>query len=505
MSNQKFKDAIQAGYSFEGKTLMIGGAMVGGETQTGSFVEIPLSTMNRHGLIAGATGTGKTKTMQLLAEKLSVAGTPVLVMDIKGDLSGVSQPSAGHKKIDERHTAIGLDWNAENLPVEFVTISDQPGTKLRATVSEFGPVLISKILELNDTQGSVVSMIFKYCDDRDLPLLDLKDFKKVLQYINGDGKEDIESEYGSVSSASTGAIMRKIIEIEEQGAEKIFGEKSFDVEDLIRKNDEGKGYISVLRLTDLQAKPKLFSTFMLCLLAEVYEKFPEEGDVEQPKLCIFIDEAHLIFDQSSKALLDQLESIVKLIRSKGVGIYFVTQTPKDVPAAILSQLGLKVQHALRAFTANDRKAIKLTAQNYPETEFYDVDELLTNLGIGEAFVTALSEKGNPTPLVHTMLCAPATRMDTITDAELGAVISSSSIAGKYNEEVDRDSAYEILEEKIEKAKESEPEKVKEKTKKTAKKEKSLVDKLSKNTMARQIGRTVAREATRGLLGILGIK
>lgn len=505
MSKQNFIDAIKKGYSFEGKTIEIGGAVVEGQTQTNSIVQIPLSTMNRHGLIAGATGTGKTKTMQLLAEKLSKAGTPVLVMDIKGDLSGISQPSSGHKKIDERHEAIGQEWNAQSLPVEFVTISDQPGTKLRATVSEFGPVLFSKILELNETQSSVVSLIFKYCDDRDLPLLDLKDFKKVLQYINGEGKDDIEGEYGSVSSSSTGAIMRKIIEIEEQGAEKIFGEKSFDVEDLIRQDDEGRGYISVLRLTDLQAKPKLFSTFMLCLLAEVYEKFPEEGDVEQPKLCIFIDEAHLIFDQASKSLLDQLESIVKLIRSKGVGIYFVTQTPKDVPSSILSQLGLKVQHALRAFTANDRKAIKLTAENYPETDFYEVDELLTHLGIGEALVTALSEKGNPTPLVHTMLCAPETRMDTITDSELKASISSSSIAGKYNEEVDRESAYEMLEEKLEKSKESEPEKVKEKTKKTSKKEKSLVEKLSKNTMARQIGRTVAREATRGLLGILGIK
>jgi uncharacterized protein len=511
MANDAFIKTIEEGYTFKGKTIDFGGAMLDKQTVTGSIIKLPLATLNRHGLIAGSTGSGKTKTMQLLAEKLSLAGTPVLVMDIKGDLSGISQASEGHAKIDERHQAIGIDWAAQKLPVEFLSISDQPGTKLRATISEFGPVLFSKILELNDTQSGVVSLIYKYCDDKDLPLLDLKDFKKVIQYITGDGKEEVEAEYGSVSTASTGTIIRKIIELEEQGAEKLFGERSFDVEDLLRKDDEGRGFINVLRLTDLQTKPKLFSTFMLCLLAEIYEKFPEEGDVEQPKLCLFIDEAHLIFNESSKALLDQLESIVKLIRSKGVGVYFVTQTPTDVPSSILAQLGLKIQHSLRAFTANDRKAIKLTAENYPETEFYKVDELLTELGIGEAIITALSEKGNPTPLAHIMLAAPSTRMDTITDQELHAIIDRSSLTSKYNEDIERESAYEILGGKIDQAKklaeeqESQESETSNNTKSVAskpKKEKSMVEELSKNTMVRQVGRTVVREAMRGLLGVL---
>jgi uncharacterized protein len=507
MSQEKFIQSISEGYSFKGKTIDFGGAMLNKQVVTGSHIKLPLSTLNRHGLIAGATGSGKTKTMQLLAEKLSLAGTPVLVMDIKGDLSGISQESTGHEKITQRHEAISIEWKAQKLPVEFLSISDEAGTKLRATVSEFGPVLFSKILELNHTQSGVVSLIFKYCDDKDIPLLDLKDFKKVIQYSTGDGKDEIESEYGAVSTASTGTIMRKIIELEEQGAEKLFGEKSFEVDDLIRKDDQGRGYINVMRLMDLQTKPKLFSTFMLCLLAEIYEKFPEEGDVEQPKLCLFIDEAHLIFDQSSKALLDQLESIVKLIRSKGVGVYFVTQTPTDVPPSILAQLGLKIQHALRAFTANDRKAIKLTAENYPETEFYQVDQLLTELGIGEAVITALSEKGNPTPLAHIMLAAPATRMDTITDQELNAIVDRSELVSKYNEEVDRESAYEILGAKIEKSKaeteiKEEAKKVNNSEPKTLKKEKSMVEEISKNTMVRQVGRTVTRELMRGLLGVL---
>ena len=368
-SADQFKTEITEGYAFKGDSILLGGAMLNGESIPGAQIKAPLKTFNRHGLIAGATGTGKTKTLQNLAERLSEKGVPVLLMDIKGDLSGLTQAGGGHPKIDERHSKIGSPWASQAYPCELLTISDQEGTRMRATISEFGPVLLSKILELNDLQSGIVSIIFKYCDDKGLPLLDIKDFRKVLQYISNDGKEEIEEHYGRVSPSSTGAIMRALITIEEQGADVFFGETSFDVDDLTRIDENGMGYINILRLDDIQSKPKLFSTFMLCLLAEIYSTFPEQGDSGRPELVIFIDEAHLIFEEASKALLSQIETIVKLIRSKGVGIFFVTQNPADVPEDVLSQLGMKVQHALRAFTAKDRKAIKLTAQNYPETDY----------------------------------------------------------------------------------------------------------------------------------------
>ena len=509
MLNVKFQEAIKTGYTFKGKTIAIGGAVLDGQVVIDSIVNLPLSTMNRHGLIAGATGTGKTKTLQKIVEQLSLAGVPTLSMDIKGDLSGLSQAGVLNDKIQSRVTSTGIAWNPHQFPVEFLSISDQKGTKMRATISEFGPVLLSKILELNDTQGGIISLMFKYCDDNNLPLLDLQDFKKTLQYLTNEGKEAIEKEYGAISTTSTATIMRKIIELEEQGANNIFGEKSFEVEDLIRTDASGNGFVNILRLTDMQSKPKLFSTFMLCLLTEIYNTFPEMGDVEKPKLCIFIDEAHLIFESATQSLLDQIETIIKLIRSKGVGIYFITQNPADVPASILGQLGLKVQHALRAFTAADNKVIKLTAQNYPISEFYDVEKLLTSLGMGEAIITALSEKGIPTPLVHTMLSAPESRMDVITDNEMNTIISRSAIAGKYNEVINRDSAYEILTKKleviannqvIETTQNSSPAS-KENTTKSASAEKGMLESLSKNTMVRQISRSVTTEIARGLMGM----
>ncbi|MCI2227959.1 DUF853 domain-containing protein [Polaribacter sp. MSW13] len=445
-----FFEYINKGYKTKGDFIALGAAMLGEETITDAIVKIPLKTLNRHGLIAGATGTGKTKTLQVLAENLSEKGVPVLLMDIKGDLSGLAQPSPGHAKIDERHAKIGIPFEARKFPIEVLSISEQDGTKMRATVSEFGPVLLSRILDLSETQSGIVAIIFKYCDDNKLPLLDIKDFKKVLQYVTNEGKEEIQNEYGRISSSSTGAILRKIVEIEQQGGDLFFGEKSFEVEDLTRVDENGRGIISVLRLTDIQDRPKLFSTFMLQLLAEVYETFPEQGDSGRPELIIFIDEAHLVFEEASKALLNQIESIVKLIRSKGIGLYFVTQNPKDVPEDILAQLGLKIQHALRAFTAKDRKAIKLAAENYPDSEYYDTKEVLTQLGIGEAFVSVLNEKGIPTPLARTMLRAPMSRMDILTDKELKQVIDNSRLIHKYNQNLDRESAYEMLNSKIEK-------------------------------------------------------
>lgn len=448
MSIEKFKEVIEAGYTVSGKYITLGGAMYEGKAIANLFVNIPLKNLNRHGLIAGATGTGKTKTLQALTENLSKEGVPTLLMDLKGDLSGIAAIGEEKSFIKERHAQMNLPYTPEAFPVELLTISKQDGVRMRATVSEFGSVLLSRILDLSDVQEGVLAVVFKYCDDHQYPLLDLKDLKKVLQYATEEGKSEFESEYGRVAASSTSAILRKIVELENQGAELFFGERSFETEDLLHTDEKGRGVVNIIRLTDIQDRPKMFSTFMLCLLAEIYNTFPEIGDQEKPKLVIFIDEAHLIFNQASKALLNQLENIVKLIRSKGVGLIFCTQTPTDVPDAVLSQLGLKIQHALRAFTAKDRQAIKLTAQNYPETSFYNVPEYLTSLGTGEAFVTALDSKGRPTPLVATMMRAPMSRMDILTDTEIKALLDKSVLKAKYNEVIDRESAYEILNAKI---------------------------------------------------------
>jgi DNA helicase HerA-like ATPase len=449
MSNREtFTKHINEGYITKGESIILGGAILEGEAIADALVKIPLKTLNRHGLIAGATGTGKTKTIQVLCEQLSSFGIPTLMMDIKGDFSGIAKEGVEKSFITERHAKINLPYNIAKFPVELLTLSEQGGVRLRATVSEFGPVLFSRILDLNDTQAGVVSIIFKYCDDNKMPLLDLKDFKKVINYITEEGKDEITSEYGRISTSTTGIILRKIIELEQQGADLFFGEMSFEIDDLMRIDENGKGYVNILRLTDIQDKPKLFSTFMLSLLAEIYQQMPEKGDADQPELIIFIDEAHLIFKEASKALLEQIETIVKLIRSKGIGIYFITQNPMDVPSGVLAQLGLKIQHALRAFTAKDRQSIKQTADNYPTSDYYETSEILTSLGIGEALVTALSEKGTPTPLVATMLRAPMSRMDILSESEIQEINSNSKLVKKYSELVDRESAYELLNKKI---------------------------------------------------------
>jgi DNA helicase HerA-like ATPase len=505
----KFQADIEQGYTFKGSCMHLGTAMIEGEAIQDLVVKAPLKTFNRHGLIAGATGTGKTKTLQNVAEQLSESGVSVLLMDVKGDLSGLAKEGGPHRVKDERAALMGETWEPRGYPVELMTISEQDGLRLRATVSEFGPVLFSKILDCTEAQEGIVAIIFKYCDDNGFPLLDLKDFRKALQYLTTEGKEELKEDYGYISAASVGAIMRKLIELETQGADLFFGERSFDVEDLMRKDKNGRGYINILRLTDIQDKPKLFSTFMLCLLAEVYEKLPEEGDLDKPKLVIFIDEAHLVFEEASKALLNQIETIVKLIRSKAVGIFFCTQNPADIPNDVLGQLGMKMQHALRAFTARDRKAIKLVAENYPFTDYYKVDKTLTELGIGEAFITVLNEKGIPTPLVHTMMRAPSSRMDVISDREKSDLLRASDLTAYYNEVIDRESAYEMLSEKIEKvhaAQEKEENRKKTGTSRSKpRKSKSAFDQIFDKTTQRQIGRTVARELTRGLLGVLGIR
>ena len=499
-----FAKAMGEGYAFSGPTITLGAPLLDGECPTGVCVKVPLRTMNRHGLIAGATGTGKTKTLQILAEQLSLNGVPSLLMDIKGDLSGIAAPGSANEKITARHQKMGVPYEPKTLPVELLSLSGQPGARLRATVSEFGPVLLGRILELNDTQESVLALVFKYCDDHALPLLDLKDLRRVLQFTTTEGKEQIQKEYGQVSGATVNTILRKLIEIEQQGADQFFGERSFDVNDLLKLRD-GMGVVHIVRLTDIQDRPRLFSTFMLCLLAEVYATFPEAGDADKPKLVLFIDEAHLIFNTATKPLLEQIETIIKLIRSKGVGVYFCTQDPMDVPDSVLGQLGLKVQHALRAFTAKDRTTIKRTAENYPLTDFYRTEELLTSLGIGEAMVTALSEKGTPTPLAHTLMRAPITRMDVLTPLEIDGLVARSELARNYNEVIDRESAFELLEKRImdhQGKGEDDPAPVQPKS---GKKEPSMIEDISKNTMVRQVGRTVFRELARGLLGVLGVK
>ena len=452
--NKSFVGSIQSGYPNSDKSLILGAATLGGSVYKEALVRIPLSTLNRHGLVAGATGTGKTKTLQKLSESLSREGVSVLVMDVKGDFSGISQPGEMNDKIKARQDAIGLPWVPTSFPVEFLTISRATGVKMRATVSEFGPVLFSKVLDLNDTQASVTSLIFKYCDDKGLLLLDLKDFKKALQYLTNEGKVEIAKEYGAISSTTTSTIMRKIIEIEEQGADTFFGEMSFDVLDLCRQDTKGRGIVNVFRVADMQNRPKMYSTFMLSLLAEIYNTFPEEGDMLKPKLTIIIDEAHLIFDEASNVLLDQIETTIKLIRSKGISIIFCTQNPADIPASVLGQLGMKIQHALRAFTANDRKAIRLAADNYPDSTYYKTEDVITQLGIGEALVTCLSEQGTPTPLVACLVSSPESRMDTISETELQMLVGQSPLSQKYNTVIDRESAYEMLLKKIEGAAES---------------------------------------------------
>ncbi|MEP7107750.1 MAG: helicase HerA-like domain-containing protein [Ferruginibacter sp.] len=500
-----FIQAIKDGYSFKGESVKTGAAILEGNVVSEAGIYLPLKTMNRHGLIAGATGTGKTKTLQMISEFLSDASVPVLLMDIKGDLSGIAAMGGVNDKIKDRYRQLNMEYNPAQFTAELMTLSDQKGVRLRATVSEFGPVLLSKILGLNDTQGGVVAMIFKYCDDAKMPLLDLKDFIKVLQYIGNEGKAELEKQYGKISTTSTGTILRKVIELQQQRAELFFGEKSFEVEDLMRIDDQGRGVINVLRVTDLQDRPKLFSTFMLQMMAELYASNPEEGDLDKPKLVLFIDEAHLIFQEASVALLQQIETVIKLIRSKGIGIFFCTQNPMDIPAAVLGQLGLKMQHALRAFTAVDRKVIRQTAENYPETTYYKTEDLITQMGIGEALVTMLNEKGIPTPLAHVMLCTPRSRMDVLTAAEIDSIVGKSKLAAKYNQIIDTESAYEKLNAKLEEAAENTRETAGSKTSKNAAKEEpSAFEKMTNNTIVKSMVRTAGNTIVRSLLGSLGL-
>ena len=496
----EFISHILAGYNNSGASVYLGSALLDGRVIPEARVALPLRSFNRHGLIAGATGTGKTVTLQMVAHKLSHSGVPVLVMDIKGDLSGIAAAGALTATIKERTGLLGTTYAPSACPTEFLTLTGKPGTRLRATVSEFGPVLFSRVLSLNETQSGIVSILFKYADDNGLPLLDLKDFRQLLVFAGGQGKKEIQAGYGNITPASLSTIQRKIVELESQGGDLFFGERSFDVKDLLRK-ENGMGIVSVLRLHDMQDRPQLFSTFMLSLLAELYQSLPERGDADKPLLCLFIDEAHLIFNDAPKELLRQVETIVKLIRSKGVGLFFVTQNPSDIPAEILAQLGLKVQHALRAFTEKDRRSIRKAAENYPSSPYYDPAQLLTSLAIGEALVTGLNEKGIPTPLAAVALEPPPSRIGTLSPDEIRAVCDRSTIIASYNEEIDRESAFEMLSAKMNVSTENKPV-TGEKTGRS-RAEPSVLRKAGES-LARQAGRTLAQELTRGLLGVLGL-
>lgn len=443
--DQAFRDAMTAGYALTEPGLVIGSPMHDGELFNDARVQVALSMANRHGLIAGATGTGKTKTLQLMAGQLSKAGVPVFIADIKGDLTGLAAPGdATNPKLQERVASLGWTYEPSGHPAEFLSLSGNLGAQVRATVHSFGPLLLGKVLDLNETQTSILALVFKYCDDNDLPLLDLKDLATTLKFLASDEGKPILEDYGGMSSASVGVLLRSMVVLEQEGADVFFGEPEFEVEDLLRVTPEGEGIISILELSDVMDKPRLFSTFMLWMLAQLYESLPEAGDLPKPKLCFFFDEAHLLFDDASEALMDQVERTARLIRSKGVGVYFVTQAPTDVPSSVLAQLGNRVQHALRAYTPDDADALRKTARTFPMTDFYDVERTITSLGTGEALVTVLSPRGVPTPLAATRLLAPDSLMAPIDEVEFRGRIATSPFVAKYGTTIDRDSAHERI-------------------------------------------------------------
>ena len=451
MTDSSHLDQIRAGYTFEAPAVDLGAAVLDGAPQPDAPVRVPLASLTKHGLVAGATGTGKTKSLQLMAEQLSAAGVPVFLADIKGDLSGIATPGEGGDKLAARTTSIGQDWQATAFPTEFLTLGGQgTGVPIRTTITSFGPTLLSKVLGLNATQESSLGLVFHFADKQGLALLDLKDLRAVVQHLVSDeGKAELKA-LGGLSSATAGVILRELIAFEDQGADVFFGEPEFDTADLLRVADDGRGIVTCLELPAVQQRPQLFSTFLMWLLADLFQDLPEVGDVDKPKLVFFFDEAHLLFDEASKAFQDAIEQTVRLIRSKGVGVFFVTQSPKDVPADVLAQLGNRVQHQLRAFTPEDTKAIKAAVKTYPHTE-YDLEELLTQLGTGEAVVTVLSEKGTPTPVAHTMMRAPQSLMSPSAPELLEQTAAGSALAPKYAEALDRESAYEKLAAKLEAA------------------------------------------------------
>lgn len=504
MSKEKFIESISKSYSIAGGSIYLGAGIYQGEILADAKVNLPLRMMSRHGLVTGATGSGKTRTLQLLAEQLSAAGVPVFMPDMKGDISGMAKEGIANDRIKERSTALGLDYKTSGYPIELYSLSGKLGGQMRATVTEFGPVLLTKILELNEVQSGVLMIIFKYADDKQLPIVDLKDLKKVLYYLTeGAGAAEIKNDYGKISSATASTILRKLVALEQQGVDQLFGERSFDIDDLFEKVD-GRGVISLLNVSDIQSQPAIFSTFMLALLAELYQTLPEAGEVDKPKLVFFLDEAHLLFKDAPKAFLDQIDQIIRLIRSKGVGIFFCTQVTQDIPANVLAQLGNRVHHVIRAFTPNDVKSLKETIKTFPKSEYYDMEQQFTQLGTGQAFITVLNEKGIPTETVVTHLAPPASFMGPLEASEYQSQLDGSSLYKKYKESIDPRSAFELLEERMVTARKEEEVKKEEKETRTAstsrstRKEKSAFDEVMTSPVTKQIG----RELVRGVFGML---
>lgn len=498
MSKESFIQSITKSYTSSNQSIYLGAGVYNNEIIADAKVSLPLRMMNRHGLVTGATGSGKTRTLQLIAEQLSAAGVPVFMPDMKGDLSGIAKQGSTHPKIQERAAALGIAYTPSSFPVEIYSISGKVGAQMRATITEFGPALLSKILELNDTQTGVLNILFKYADDKQLPMVDFNDLKKVLNYLTeGEGVKEIKSDYGKISSATASTILRKIVSLEQQGVDQLFGETSFDSDDLFEKID-GKGVISLLNVSDIQNQPAIFSTFMLSLLAELYQRLPEAGDLDKPKLIFFLDEAHLLFKDAPKAFLDQVDQIIRLIRSKGVGIFFCTQLTQDVPGNVLAQLGNRVHHVIRAFTPNDVKALKETIKTFPSSAYYNMEQQFTQLGTGQAFITVLNEKGIPTETVVTHLAPPSSVMGPLLEDEYQRLLNESDMFKKYKDSVDPTSAFELLSERMT---EQETEKHKADEKKSIpsrRQEKTTFEQVMASPITKQVG----KEIVRGVFGML---
>ncbi len=454
---------------------------------------------NRHGIITGATGTGKTVTLQVLAEGFSRLGVPVFTADVKGDVSGISQPGKPHPKIDERIQKIGIsDFSFEGSPTIFWDLFGEQGHPIRTTISEMGPLLLSRLLDLNETQEGVLNIAFEVADDEGMLLLDLKDLRALLQYI-GEERKAISREYGHVSNASVGAIQRRLLVLEQQGGEHFFGEPALEITDFMRTTADGKGYINILAADRLMQNPRLYSTFLLWLLAELFEELPEVGDLDKPRMVFFFDEAHLLFSEAPKALLEKIEQVVKLIRSKGVGVFFVTQNPMDIPNPVLAQLGNRIQHALRAYTPQERKAVKAAAQAFRPNPAFDTEEVITQLGVGEALVSTLEEKGAPSMVERTLIRPPQSRIGPATDAERRQIIQQSPFYGRYEDPIDRESAYEILKKRAEERLAEAEKEAEEKAKRRSRGRMSLGEAVARSVI-RSVAIMVAGRVVRSLLG-----
>lgn len=529
-AREELIQVIRSGYTFDEPAIDLGVLSVDDEPVPDARIRIPLAMLNRHGLVSGATGTGKTITLQVLAEQIAQSGVPVFAADIKGDLSGMASAGEPNEKLLARAAKNGQDWQPAASAVEFYALGGQgKGIALRATISSFGPVLLSKVLGLNETQESSLGLVFHYADGAGLPLLDLEDLVALLRYLDSDAGKPELKQIGGLSSQTVGVILRAIVNLEQQGAGVFFGEPEFDSHDLLRTTPDGRGVVSMLELPNVQDRPALFSTFLMWLLADLYHDLPEVGDADRPKLVFFFDEAHLLFNGASKAFVQQITQTVRLIRSKGVGVFFVTQTPKDVPADVLAQLGSRIQHQLRAHTPNDAKALKATVSTFPRSG-YDLGELLTQLGIGQAVVTVMDPDGAPTPVAWTRIFAPQSKMGPTDPGRIDQIIAASPLTARYGQQINRDSAYEMLARKLasgaesaqaesraqpasratradgmplvtDNARSTQPKSsVTRKTTRTPKAEKSVIEQVASSSVAKQFARSAGREIVRSLFG-----